>query len=387
MAADKPKGHGMNLLMSRFAQTSRARQVALLASVVLLSGLFGYVVFVTRGPGILTSAGSGKGTPSGAATPGSGTVPSNGKYTQLGVVASPSPSPVVASASPSPVVASPSPSPVAASPSPRPGGTLPTVRGFIETSDGAHAALFKSLGFTATYFPPNAESLDTAASLGMKAIVWLGDYDNSTCAFQQSDAIVVSTVNAIKRKSALIGYFLADEPEQAEANCPHVAAQLEARSDLVRRTDPNTAHFTYTIVSNEGTNLRCYDYAPFMGTTDVMGLDIYPFRYTTSIPCVSGTNVLADISNAISVWRRQSAAYKSAHRGFTPRFYAVLQDFTDSHWRRPSVTELQQQWAAWQNSGMEGVWYFSWDWQGNSLDALTGHQCQFKIENLVVPSC
>jgi hypothetical protein len=267
------------------------------------------------------------------------------------------------------------------------GRTRPTVLGFIETSDGAHAALFKSLGFTATYFPANAESLATAASLGMKAIVWLGDYDNSTCAFQQSDAAVVSTVNAIKRESALIGYFLADEPEQAEVNCPRVAAQIKARSDLVHRTDHNTAHFTYTIVSNEGTNLRCYDYAPFMGTTDVMGLDIYPFRYTTSIPCVSGTNVLADISNAISAWRRQSAAYKSAHHGFIPRFYAVLQDFTDSHWRRPSVTELRQQWTAWQNSGAEGVWYFSWDWQGNSLGALTGHQCQFKIENLVVPSC
>ena len=371
MAAGKPKGSGMNLLMSRFAQTSRARRVALLAAVVLLCGLSGYVVFVTRAPapGVLTSAGSGKGTPSSAATRRSGTVPSNGKHTQLGVVASPSPSPV------------------AASPSPRRSGTPSAVRGFIETSDGAHAALFKSLGFTATYFPPDAESLDTAASLGMKAIVWLGDYDNSTCTFQQSDATVVSTVNAIKRKPALIGYFLADEPEQAEADCPRVAAQLNARSDLVRRTDPDTAHFTYTIVSNEGTNLRCYDYAPFMGTTDVMGLDIYPFRYTTSIPCVSGTNVLADISNAISAWRRQSAAYKSAHRGFTPRFYAVLQDFTDSHWRRPSVTELQQQWAAWQNSGMEGVWYFSWDWQGNSLTARTGHQCQFKIENLTVPSC
>lgn len=268
-------------------------------------------------------------------------------------------------------------------------GSLPAIRGFIESTDGAHNALFKQLGFTAAVSPATSTALDTLNTQGLKGLVWVGDYDNTACQHEKSDATITSIVNSVKNHPALLGYYISDEPEQAVAACPNVATQLKARSDLIRSLDPNTAHITFQIISNQGTNLRCYDYTTFMGVTDVMGLDIYPFRQNPAyVPCVSDpTHPLNDISQAISAFNTQSAAYKQSHPSFVPRFYAVAQDFEDTYWRRPTVAELQQQFAAWQNSGMEGWWYFSWDWQGNTLDGNTAHQCEFKIENQVVLSC
>ncbi len=273
------------------------------------------------------------------------------------------------------------------------GGDLPAIRGFIENSDGAHNALFKTLGFTAAIAPASMSGLDAAQAQGLKAIVWLGDYNKTGCTWPSSvsNSAITTKVNAIKNHPALIGYWIADEPEQSR--CASIEEDLTARSQLIRSLDPNQAHFTYTIVSNRGYNTdgsyaSCYDYARFMGTTDVMGLDIYPYRPSADIDCVAnGRPVTDDISNAIAAWNTQSAAYRTANPTFVPRFYAILQDFQDSNWRRPTVQELRDQFAAWRGSGMEGLYYFSWDWQGNSLDGFTDHHCEFKIQNGVVPSC
>jgi hypothetical protein len=357
----KLKSAGMNFLAGRFGQTDRARKLTLLVAVVLLTSISGYIVVMSRAAGVAVSVEAENGTLAGAAAVGTDSNASGGKYVQFGT----------------------------ASPSPSPGGTIPAMRGFTENSDGSRDSLFHSLGFTTANSPATTAGLDNAAANGLKALAWVGDYNTSTCQWDQSDSQVTSEVTAIKNHSALLGYYVADEPEQASASCTSMYSQIAARSALIRSIDPNTAHFTIQVISNQGTNLKCYDYEPFMGTTDVLMLDIYPFRQDASyVPCVSDpTHPLTDISNAINAWNTQAADYKSKHPGWTPRYYAMIQDFQDTIWRRPTVTELQQQWAAWQGSGIEGVWYFSWDWQGNSLDGFTDHQCEFKKENLVATSC
>ncbi len=272
---------------------------------------------------------------------------------------------------------------------PRPPTRTTLIRGFSENTDGAHDTLFKSLGFNAAIASASRSGLDNAAANGMKAFVWLGDYDDSSCTLEKSDAQITSAVAAVRSHPALLGYFVADEPEQAETHCPRVVAQIKARSAFIRSLDPNRAHATFEVISNQGTNLKCYDYATFMGATDIMALDIYPFRQDASyVPCVSdASKPLRDIAQAIAAFKRQAAAYRTAHPGFVPRFYGMAQDFEDTIWRRPTVADLRQQYAAWQNSGMEGWWYFSWDWQAHSLDGNSAHACEFKRENGLSANC
>ena len=237
-----------------------------------------------------------------------------------------------------------------------------------ETTHGVHDALFQSLGFNAVNEVASKSALDSVAALGMQAMVWVGDYDGDTCAFTSSDSAIAAAVDAIKGHPAVLGYYVADEPEQALQNCPDLTQQLKARSDLIRLHDP--AKPTYIVVSNSayvpGGTIEWYPYHYFVGTADILGLDIYPCRQPASSPCD-----FADIDRAIAAASSQGV----------PHYYAVIQDFEDSTWRRPSPDELKTEFDHWASSRMEGSFIFSWDWQGNSLDGNTAHYDVFKFEN------
>src|SRR5207245_6438148 len=75
---------------------------------------------------------------------------------------------------------------------------------------GARWDTFQSLGFDAVNVGPYAADLDNLASRGMRGVVWLGDYDRSTCAFQMDDATVTTAVTPIAGHAAILAYYLAD---------------------------------------------------------------------------------------------------------------------------------------------------------------------------------
>ena len=247
-----------------------------------------------------------------------------------------------------------------------PPGVFP--RGMYETTNGAHNVLFQSLGFTAVNAGASRSSLDAVAALNLKGMVWLGDYDNDTCAFTASDATVAVEVDGVKGHPAILGYYVADEPEQALETCPNVAQQIKARSDLVKLHDPTRP--TYVVVSNSayvpGGTIEWYPYHYLVGTADILGLDIYPCHQPASAPCD-----FADIDRAIAAANSQGV----------PRYYAVIQDFEDSTWRRPTPDELRMQFDHWASSCMEGYFIFSWDWMGNSLDGNTAQQDTLRTQN------
>jgi hypothetical protein len=254
------------------------------------------------------------------------------------------------------------------------------VRGMYENSDGTHTDLFKSLGFNTINIGASKSSLDTLASKNMKGMVWLGDYSTS-CSFELSDDTIRSTVGAIKGHSAIQAYFLADEPEQQLENCPNVGAQMKARSDLVKSIDPSKP--TYIVVSHDafvaGHTIECYPYHYFANSADIIGLDIYPYRKNAGSPCdqAVASNPILDVDKAITAAESQGVK----------RYYAILQDFEDSIWRRPvidptkNINEIADQFNHWDASHMEGYFIFSWDWSGNSLDGNTTHQNEFKTQN------
>ncbi|TML40172.1 MAG: fibronectin type III domain-containing protein, partial [Actinobacteria bacterium] len=66
---------------------------------------------------------------------------------------------------------------------------------------------------------------------GSRGLVWVGDYDNTTCSWEESDAALNSQVTAARGDAKVFGYFISDEPNPYA--CPNAPAQHKARSDLI----------------------------------------------------------------------------------------------------------------------------------------------------------
>jgi len=71
---------------------------------------------------------------------------------------------------------------------------------------------------------------------GAKGLVWVGDYDNSNCAWEVSNPTLTKEVKAAVRDAKVFGYFISDEPNPYA--CPNAPAQHKARSDLIHSIDP-----------------------------------------------------------------------------------------------------------------------------------------------------
>jgi hypothetical protein len=114
-----------------------------------------------------------------------------------------------------------------------------------------------------------------------------------------------------------------------------------------------------------GSKVEMFPYQPFVGTADIIGLAIYPCR-TDAAACDFG---------------EIAAAIAKADQLRIPNYWAVLQDFGATSWRRPTVDEVRRQFTVWAASRWKGYFIFSWDWQGNSLTPLADHQAALAEEN------
>ena len=198
----------------------------------------------------------------------------------------------------------------------------------------------KATGFNSVTVQPWRDHLDQLSAQGLLGLVWLFGYDNATCSFERDDTWVQEIVGDIAGHPAILAYNVADEPNVFQ--CPSAPDQIRARAALVKQLDPSKP--TYTVVAawdgREG-----FPYQHFAGTTDIMGLDVYPCAY--SLP----TCKFEDIDRAIA----------EADADGVARYWAILQDFSDNWYRSPSALELQTQFDHWARSRMEGYFVYSWD--------------------------
>jgi hypothetical protein len=223
-------------------------------------------------------------------------------------------------------------------------------------------------GFTSVMTGPYKELLDPLAAHGLKGVVWLGAWRNApTCGFERDDATITRLVSAIAGNPAILAYYLADEPHVTE--CPNAPALFKKRTDLVHSLDPGSKTFTVIQASENGV---AHDYAPWAGSVDIIGFDVYP------CPRSSGTCNFGLIDSAIQ-------AIKAA--GVT-QYWAVVQDFQDCYYRLPTPDELASQFDHWAQSSMSGYFVFSWNYQsvqpncpGTTLDSHPENIAQLKYEN------
>ena len=248
----------------------------------------------------------------------------------------------------SPVLASQPQSSVSAPTLTRPQSLATASSGFVrgvygKDSSKSGSDVMASLGFNTVMTGSYRQLLDPLATKGLKGIVWLGQWLNlPSCKFERDDATITSQVKAIAGHPAILAYYIGDEPHVSE--CPNAPAMFKKRSDIIHSLDPGSTTFTVIQQSENGT---VRNYAPWAGSVDVIGFDIYPCSKASS------TCNFTAIDAAIA------AIYSAGIK----RFWAIPQDFQDCYYRLPTPQELGMQFDHWAKSSMSGYLVFSWNYQ------------------------
>lgn len=263
-----------------------------------------------------------------------------------GILPSPSPDP---SPPPSPSP-SPSPSPTS-SPGPYP------IKGVYERDSSPTGFDYeKSLGFNFIDTGPYKDAVDALDANGIRGFIWLGGYNNTTCTFNESDTWVESHMSAIAGNPGVGAYFIDDEPD-AQA-CPTAPAQIHARSELVKSIDPSKP--TFIVIYRQ--------FADWVGTVDIIGLDFYPCSYSDGC-------VYSKIDDKVA---------QAEAAGIT-RYWGVIQAHGDDWYRQPTPDEEHQIFQHWRATRMQGYLVFSWEWPPDNPDMWLANnlplRAQLQIEN------
>ena len=178
-----------------------------------------------------------------------------------------------------------------------------------------------------------------------RGMMYIGDYDNSTCDWEVSDIELTAKVAAMAGDPKVAGYYFSDEPDPHA--CPTAPGQHRARSQLIHGLDPGKMT-VMTMDSNSGH--ASLDQIPlWVGAADYVGLDPYPCYH--GAPCK-----YAWINAIIEAADRAGLSY-----------WGVVQAFQDSTWRWPTAREERHMLCQWANSRESGYVVFSWTWAGQSL--------------------
>jgi hypothetical protein len=202
-----------------------------------------------------------------------------------------------------------------------------------------------AIGFNLIDSGPNRYQMRPLAARGLKGLIWLGGYSNTTCTFNESDEWVRSHVKAmarrrvghsskyrLRRKSGVGAYLVDDEPSATE--CPSAPAQMKARSRLVKSIDPRPPTL---VVINRDEQLKL-----FARTVDVIGLDHYP----------------CSIRDGCEYSKIDRQAATADRLGI--RYWGVIQAVGDDWYKIPTPEELHQQFVHWRATKMRGYLVYAW---------------------------
>jgi hypothetical protein len=223
----------------------------------------------------------------------------------------------------------------------------PPFRYIYESASAARAVVSSGWNLVDVGSQASADALPT----GARGLLWVGDYDNSTCSWELRDSALVAKVSAAVGDRKVFGYFFSDEPNPYV--CPTAPSQHRARSELVHSVDPTKP--TVIVLDSNGFKGRAtrdaLDQLPlWKGTADYVGLDPYP--------CYRGT--ACDFS-----WIERTIRAADA---IGLNYWGVVQAFSDSSWRWPTAEELSRMLEQWAASRETGYMTFAWKWAGNNLE-------------------
>ena len=210
---------------------------------------------------------------------------------------------------------------------------------------GSRAATVASYGWN--LLDVSSKSAADRLPARTKALVWVGNYDKSSCTWQVPDSELRREVRAMARDPKVAGYFISDEPDPYR--CPSAPAQHAARTLLIHSSSPGKPTVMVMDSNSGGASL---DQVPlWLGAADYVALDPYP--------CYQGKPCnYAWIDTIIKAADRAGLAY-----------WGVVQAFDDSNWRWPTPTEERHMLSQWASSKESGYMTFAWTWRGQTLES------------------
>jgi hypothetical protein len=177
---------------------------------------------------------------------------------------------------------------------------------------------------------------------GLRGMVYLDAYDNSTCLQTMTDGqislVVHGNVSGGNRGAI---YQVGDEPTtngcNASPSYSHMTSVIHA-ADSTARSWVGDDQFNDPSTSNWPAGL------PMKGSVDILAFDIYP--------CQAGPCQYNMIDLAI----------KRIHSVGLNNWEFILQDFGPCQsWRAPTAQEVTQQFHHWQGAGALGYWVYAYD--------------------------
>jgi hypothetical protein len=215
------------------------------------------------------------------------------------------------------------------------------------STSSADPAQLRSLGFEYGMASAYRSNLDRFWGQGLKTLVWLGGYSQTTCSFSWSDDKVRERIGEIKGHPGIYAYMIDDEPH-AGPECPSTPEQVRERNALVKQLDPGKT----TVISEN----RPASFAPLANASDVMALVIYPCTY----------------NRETCEWDKIPERVAQAEQAGVKRYWGVTQTAGDEYYRRPTDIELKQIIDQWNGTHAEEDLAYTWDCCGDPLYGLSG---------------
>jgi acid phosphatase len=192
----------------------------------------------------------------------------------------------------------------------------------------------------------------------LQGLVWVGNYNNTTCSWSVSDSTLASYVTAHKGDPKIAAWYISDEPDPVA--CPNAPAQHQARTALIHSIDP-TAKVYVLLDSNSG-QASLDEMADWVGTADVFGLN--PFTcYQDQSSCVySWIDTVAARADQLGLpyWGVVQAFGDPPGSGYTYTSLDGSGNPVSGHVQLPSANELDQEFVHWRATKMQDYLVYAW---------------------------
>lgn len=229
-------------------------------------------------------------------------------------------------------------------------------------NEGSDTAGPTAAGFNILDTGPTKADID-ALPAGDRAMVWLGNLDNTACDGDYTLADFQSRVDTLANDPKVYGFYISDEPHPT--TCSTAPADIRVRADYIHTHAPGKQAFVVVLnSSNDCGSVADCEFAtlkPSITHVDLIGIDPYPCH--NGAPCD-----ISKIDSRLGLARAAGIPDKA----IVPTFQTFGQG-ASGYYRLPTAAELKAMLDRWDALLPHPVMDYSYTWgtQGSSPEALS----------------
>ncbi|MFL6076208.1 MAG: hypothetical protein ACJ73S_22685 [Mycobacteriales bacterium] len=243
-----------------------------------------------------------------------------------------------------------------------PAGAATTLH-YVSNTHGDWSAPAK-LGYNLIDLGPDTGAVN-ALPAGIRALVWLGNLDNTSCTPGYSWDRFTAAVDRLAGNPKVFGYYLSDEPHPAV--CRQAVEHIRQRADYIRARDPAQKSFIVVLGAEQGGCVPTCEYQqlnPANTHVDLFGID--PF------PCNNRSGCHFEKIDAKVDLATKGGIPVAAMVPLFQAFGQTCNSEQDHYYTLPTVDQLRQMLARWDALVPHPVFDFTYTWasQGPSCPSL-----------------